>query len=92
MTNEEDCEFFDCSSSDELRILSLLCYGFEFDLSFPLLLKSFVITKSSSLLMNLRWNCEGELDDEDSSESLKASSSSLRIRLFFVEWMRNSVL
>jgi hypothetical protein len=77
VTNEEDCKFIDCSSSDELRILPLLCYGFESDLSFPLLLKSFVITKISSLsMMILRWNCEGELDDDDSSlEFLKASSS-----------------
>jgi hypothetical protein len=64
------CEFFDCSSSDELRILSLLWCDFEFDLSFPLLLKSFVIAWVSSsfdddsalelrrwsLMMMIPWN------------------------------------
>jgi hypothetical protein len=85
VTNEEDFEFFDCPSSGELRILSLLLLRLRIRTFSLFFFKSFVITKSSSLLMNLRWNCEGELDDEDSSESLKASSSSLRIRLFFVE-------
>jgi hypothetical protein len=92
VTNEEDFESFDCPSSGELRnlFLLLLCLRIRtFSLFF---FKSFVITKSSSLLTNLRWNCEGELDDDDSSESLKASSSSLRIRLVFVKLMRNSVL
>jgi hypothetical protein len=85
VTNEEDCEFFDCPSSGELRILSPSLLRLRIRTFSLFFFKSFVITKISSLLMSLRWNCEGKLGDDDSLESLKASFSSLRIRLVFCE-------
>ena len=77
VTNEEDCEFFDCPSSGELRILSPSLLRLRIRTFSLFFFKSFVITKISSLLMSLRWNYEGKLGDDDSLESLKASSSSL---------------